>query len=153
MEQMQYLTQRFHLIPLQLCKSVKSRILYWLEINDQPFHEDIAAFHIGLFETESGYSLYLCGGKTYDPQDDDWACNSDFQPEEKYLAFDKFELFSDTGKHFDYEDFQLLVGNTVRKYLENNQDKEKSMFYQKVVTIGFDDGKLQVIADAKGVIK
>jgi hypothetical protein len=48
----------------------------------------IVAYYFGLFETHDGYTIYLVGSKEYDSEDDDWACNNDFSPSEKYLPLE-----------------------------------------------------------------
>ncbi len=47
----------------------------------------IKAINIGLFESDGGYCAYISGAEQYDENDDDWACESDFTPNEKYLHF------------------------------------------------------------------
>ncbi|MDA7501772.1 hypothetical protein N8482_00695 [Chitinophagales bacterium] len=42
--------------------------------------KEIIGFWFGLFETTTGYTMYLIGSKEFDEQDDDWACNCDYQP-------------------------------------------------------------------------
>ena len=144
MEQMQYMTERFHLKPLYMSKSLGVEIIHWLQINDQPTQTDVVAFNIGIFETEAGYSLYLSGSKTYTPTDDDWACNDDFEPEEKYLEMPMTNHTSD-----DWKEFKKLAKSSVRKYLDTRGKNADSLFYHKIVTIGFDDGELEVVADGK----
>ena len=140
MEQMHYLTERFHLLPLYLSKTLAPEIQYWLQANDHTAPAEIIAFNIGIFETENGYSLHLTGSKTYDPNNDDWACNEDYEADEKYL-----ELPMSNHTAEDWVEFQKLVRTTVEKYLELKKEDTTSLFYQKIVTIGFDDGELERI--------
>lgn len=141
MEQMQYIVKRFNLVPLYLNRTLETAILCWLQINDNSSAKGIVAFNIGIFETEESYALHLTGSKTYDPDDDDWACNEDFKADEKYLELPKSE-FSEQ----DWQDFQSLVKVMVDKYLELHAQNEKSIFYHKIVTIGFDEGDLVVVS-------
>ena len=142
MEQIQYITKRFNLIPLYLSKALGPEIQYWLQINDEPAPADIVAINIGIFETDEGYSLYLNGSKTYDAGNDDWACNDDCKVEEKYL-----QLPMSNHTHEDWEEFQQLVKDIVRSYVEVKAQDEKSLFYHKIVTIGFDEGNLELVSD------
>lgn len=53
--------------------------------------DDIIAFNFGLFETESGYSIYLIGSKTFASDNDDWATEVDYEPADKYLQINPEE--------------------------------------------------------------
>lgn len=44
----------------------------------------IIAINFGLFETSKGYNVYAIGSKEYDVEDDEWACNEDYVPNNKY---------------------------------------------------------------------
>lgn len=144
LEQMQYLTERFHLKPLYMSKSLGMEILHWLQINDEPAPAEIAAFNIRVLENEAGYSLHLTGSKTYDSKNDDWASNDDFIPEEKHL---EMPMTNHTSE--DWKEFQKVVRSSVLKYLELKGGNADSLFHHKVVTIGFDDGGLEVVSDGK----
>ena len=70
---------------------LEEKIEYWLDqmnVETSCLPADIVAFNFGLFETENGYGIYLIGSKSYDEQDDDWACDIDFEPEDKYGSSD-----------------------------------------------------------------
>ncbi len=79
--------------------------LYELLEKEKP-KTSIKAFNFGLFETRGGYSLYLIGARRYDPNNDDWACNQDFVPNNKYFKIST--RFSD-GKKWD-EVLSTLLG-------------------------------------------
>ena len=55
----------------------------WLDdiIKNEKPNSDIIAYWVGIFETEEGYETYLIGSREFDSNDDDWACNVDFTPE------------------------------------------------------------------------
>lgn len=142
MDQMQYIADRFHLQPLYLTKSLGSEIKFWLQVNDQPAPEEIVALNIGIFETEAGYSLHLTGSKVYDPNDEDWACNDDYVAVEKYLEMPMSKHTPD-----DWKNFQELVKANVEKYVLAKKEDEHSLFYHRIVTIGFDDGNLEIISN------
>lgn len=118
---------------------LKEKIEYWLnQINAEasylPTH--IVAFNFGLFETENGYGIYLIGSNFYDEHDDDWACNIDFEPKNKYLNFN-----SENIKTMKWEEFQNEVKSIISKYISTNIN-QLPIFKGKVITIGFDDGNL-----------
>lgn len=137
LEQMRYLLDRFKLSPLYLGVSVESQITAWLNLIDQPAPSDIIALNIGIFETESGYSLYMIGTNSYDENDDDWACNELFAPDEKYFEISKSDL-----KDMDEEEFQDVVKNVLEVYTEDKMQNLSSLFYNKIITLGFDEGNL-----------
>lgn len=73
---------------------------------------EIVAFNFGLFEQDKGYCVYLTGSTQYDATDDDWACNIDFEPKEKYIEFSSEECAEMT-----WEDFQISVKEIVTEYI------------------------------------
>lgn len=62
--------------------------------------ESITAYWFGMFESDV-YTLYLIGSKEYTPDDDDWACNDDFVPQQKYLRL--------TGKGYSRLEWEDLL--------------------------------------------
>jgi len=94
---------------------------------------DIKAICIGLFESESSYQIYFIASKQYDPEDDDWACNQDYEPESKYLD-------SEVPTSQGWESFQSEVIDAVKAILESDD----STILKKVehVSVGFDSGEL-----------
>ena len=140
MEQIHYLIHRYGLLPLYKNQIVSEGIKGWLSTIDEATPTDIVALNIGLFETATGYSLYLIGSKTYDAADDDWACNEDYVPEEKY-----YEIAANNLGSSDGEDLQKMVQKIVEEYAKERVENEESLFYHKIVTIGFDEGELHRI--------
>ena len=47
---------------------------------------DILAYWFGIYESTGGYEIYLIGSKVFDDNNDDWASNVDFAPQNKYLS-------------------------------------------------------------------
>ena len=142
MEQIQYLIKRYNLKPLYLTSYIETEIKHWLALNDQDAPEGIEALNIGIFRSEEGYFLYMSGSKTYDPQDDDWACNDDFVPEEKYL-----EVPMDATTDTDWLAFQSQVRGILMKEIPQLAQRHKSIYHQCIITMGFDDGNLIKIKD------
>ncbi len=111
---------------------IEQKITTWLNsINERP---EIKAINIGLFEDPDCYNAYLIGSNVYDPTDDDWACNEDFIPKNKYV-----KLTSTTS--MDWSLFQEHVFNSLKNYIANSED---STVFQnsEIVTVGFDDSEL-----------
>lgn len=137
MEQLEYLLNRFSFFPLYLHTPLQDRIGSWLGRIDKPAPADIVALNIGIFETVTGYALYLTGVRHYDEADDDWACAEDFVPEQKYL-----DLSTERKDEKDWQQLRQDVTEAVARYTAQRTDDASSLFYHKMVTIGFDDGEL-----------
>lgn len=111
----------------------------WLDrLNEtEKVNEDIVAFNFGLFETNEGYTIYLIGSKTFDPDDDDWALNIDFEPKDKYLAFDKSLV-----KTKEWEEIQNVSANLITDYVNSDKFENSILNNATAITTGFDDGDL-----------
>lgn len=92
----------------------------------------IKAINIGLFESDGGYCAYISGAEQYDENDDDWACESDFTPDEKYLYFigEKYESI-------EWEEFLNIISSAIKSLIP-----KFSFLSSRIVTIGFDSGEL-----------
>jgi hypothetical protein len=114
----------------------------WLDrLNrSDPPPDRLAAYNIRLFESQVGYMAYLIGSRVYDLDDEDWACNEDYVPIEKY-----FRLPKDLAAGKDWRDVQRQVRHLLKRYLESSESKG-SFLATGVVTVGFDDGNLERVA-------
>ena len=104
---------------------MKKQIEDWLlELShNEVIPENIVALNFGIFESENGYCVYLIGSESYDVDDDDWACDVDYEPVDKYL-------------------------NEVITILLDIISLEKVsawLLHTKYITVGFDDGVLEKI--------
>ncbi len=130
------------LINRLLCReiqNVETRIYDWLTAIDskETVPSEITAFNIGIFEQDEGYSIYLTGSEEYDADGDDWACDVDFEPANKYL-----ELSGPGIKAMEWQEFQDMIVKIVSDYLGTSANANTSVFAGRVVTVGFDDGQL-----------
>ena len=98
---------------------------------------DIIAFNIGIFETSNGYTIYLAGSREYDPGNDDWACQEDYSPTERY-----FELSPSYVCGKDWQQLEKDVIALVKGFLGSKPSPETFLANAMVVTAGFDDGEL-----------
>ncbi|MDQ3799223.1 MAG: hypothetical protein M3384_07225 [Acidobacteriota bacterium] len=97
---------------------------------------DLCAFNFGLIETEKSYSAYLTGAKTFDSENDDWACAEDFVPKEKY-----FEL----GDEFAGEDWRKVEKKFIElleRCIYSTGFSQTFLAKAEAITCGFDDGEL-----------
>ena len=100
---------------------------------------DIRAFNFGLFRNSQGsYSTYVIGARRYDPEDDDWACEEDFCPNEKY-----FDLVEYSGEDCDWRDVQSKLVGTLRQLIASPRFKGCFLAPASAITVGFDDGDLE----------
>ena len=97
---------------------------------------DVVAFNVGLIETENGYAAYLIGSRSFDPGDDDWACNEDFSPTERYC-----EIGAGCSDE-TWEAVRDRVAEELGKFLSTPEAQNSFLGRAKAVTIGFDEGEL-----------
>lgn len=76
---------------------MKKQIEDWLlELShNEVIPENIVALNFGIFESENGYCVYLIGSESYDVDDDDWACDVDYEPVDKYLNIEGVDVDPD----------------------------------------------------------
>ncbi|NNE20985.1 MAG: hypothetical protein HKN11_00100 [Rhizobiales bacterium] len=118
-------------------------ITQWLEritSNEAPAG-DIIAFNVGLLQTADGHTAYLTGSRIYDADDDDWACNEDFSPAERYCPLDPAP-----GDAPDWRTVQNDVAAQVKSFLASPQGRASYLGRARAVTVGFDDGELECVS-------
>lgn len=118
---------------------MEQQIKSWLEVinTKETIPSDIKALNFGLFESLDGYGIYLTGSRKYDENDDDWACNNDYEPAQRYFYLPKNEM--------KWDEFLKYVSEILTKHLSVFAKEVSSPFYKKVITVGFDDGDLKRI--------
>lgn len=123
---------------------IKAIIEQWLLFIDEhePVPRNIVALNFNIWEAveETGASCYtieLTGSKCYDPNDDDWACQEDFEPHERNC--DSLQLCSS----LHWEDVLNTLVDVLKELKE--ELKNTSIFSVEHVTAGFADGELTVI--------
>lgn len=139
MDQMEYLLDRFDFLPINKHIPLEESVNHWLRSIDKPTPPDIVAINIGIFEMDTGYVLYLTGASHYDAMDDDWACKEDYIPERKYL--------NTMTRTDNLDEFQATISGIIYRYIEQKAEDPSSLFYHKVVTVGYDDGELEVVSN------
>ncbi len=107
--------------------------------SSQPGNE-IKAINFGILQTEESYSIYLIGSVEYDPNDDDWACNEDFIPDEKYFALTKQEIIDK-----DWTMVQDMIINVIKSFLDSELYNDSILKAVDHITCGFDGGSLEKI--------
>ena len=116
----------------------------WLNnlLDKEKPQEDIIAINFGLYETENSIQLYICGSNEWHSDDESWASNNDYFPEDTYQSITLYEnLYRVLENNLVLGTF-LTIASTimfVNTYVLNNPGK-----FAKDVALatGFDDGDL-----------
>ena len=97
-------------------------------------NEKIKGLNFGLFESADSYMMYLIGAERFDENDENWACEVDYEPEYKYLDLNDSKL--------NDSDWEYILDYSIS--LINDYLRENDSFLTNIenITIGFDDGNL-----------
>ena len=95
----------------------------------------VIAYNFGLTEKLKCYSIYLIGSKSYDENNDDWACNESFVPREREINL----LYSKKTKWSEVLDETV---KNIQRLLKEDFIKDSFLESAKAITVGFDDGDL-----------
>lgn len=123
---------------------VKDIVRRWLLYIDA--HEtvpaDIVALNFNLWEAveengDSCYTLELTGSRHYDAEDDDWACEEDFEPRERNC--DNLQLSS----RLPWEEVLKTLVEVLKEL--KGELADISLFRVEHITAGFTDGDLITI--------
>jgi hypothetical protein len=101
--------------------------------------DDIIAYYFGIFETPEGYSIYLTGSAEYDADDDDWATNTDFEPEDNYCTL------PEAYKEMDWEEVQDKIVTLLKDFTATAAFNHSYLAKARAIAAGFDDGDLVLI--------
>ena len=120
---------------------IKRLISFWINrIDDKEvIPKSIKAFNFGIIETENDYQTYLVGTNNYNTENDDWACEEDFTPKEKYLS-----LGADSKK-WNWQEIQSIVATGIEQFIETRISPLTFVHKAEYFTTGFDDGELKRI--------
>jgi hypothetical protein len=107
---------------------------------ENPPAANIAAIYFGMLTSDKGYMVYVTGSEVYDPDDDDWAGEIDYQParKNKYLLLPR-EITSG----LKWKGVLELVAATLKELAANQPGRP--LFTDRVLTAGYDDNELVVI--------
>lgn len=119
--------------------TVKDVIEEWLKkiAATESLPQDIVAVNIGMFESDNGYGVYMCGFKEYDGENDDWTCKPEYEPREKYLML--------AGRGFESMVWETLLHQMIlalKEILESGCESVRHFFDGRIATAGFDEDKL-----------
>ncbi len=117
---------------------IKILIQSWMNRIDtsETINRKIIAFNFGIFKSEEAYTVYLIGSSKYDINDDDWSCNVEFEPKEKYLSL---------GKHSSnrsWQEIASIVKSGVEEFIRSRLSPLTFLHTAEYLTVGFDEGEL-----------
>ena len=72
-----------------------------------------------------------------DEEDDDWACYVDYEPKRKYL-----EINNLGNSNIESNSFLQVVVEIISDLMQKTEISESTLFHNRIITIGFDDGEL-----------
>lgn len=118
-------------------KKITNKLCEWLKLLNsvEVIPDNIMALYFGLYEGETDYIIYLIGSELYDENNDDWACNIDYEPKLNYIPLCPVQEMS-------WLKVEQEVILTLEEYLQNIQPNTTSFFMRKIICVGFDDGNL-----------
>ena len=101
---------------------------------------NITALNFGMLHSDKGYMVYLTGAEVYDPDDDDWAGETDYQPPRKikYLLIPR--EFT-TG--LKWKGVLAIVVASLKELVDSMPGN--ALFAGRVITASFDDEALELI--------
>ena len=114
----------------------------WLTKIEQenPPGKDIVALNFGMLNSDKGYMVYLTGAEVYDPDDDDWAGEIDYQPirANKYLLLPR-----EITKGLKWRGVLDLVADSLKELITKNLNT--GIFEGRIAAAGYDDSELILI--------
>jgi hypothetical protein len=100
----------------------------------------IIGFYFGIFETTTGFEMYVAGTISFDEEDEDWATEVGFEPVDKYFTLgEDFQL----GK--DWEQVLEKVESMLYSYVNSDAFLTSFLKNAEGIATGFDDGNLTII--------
>lgn len=114
---------------------IKTTIKHWLVrlSENEKIPKNIIALNFNISEP---YGISLIGSWVYDENNDDWACNEDFIPENFFISLDILEGLS-------WEQVLKILFQIFSELLKDNPGLK--IFQIPYISIGFVDGDLMKI--------
>ena len=114
---------------------LKTSVKEWLiALEKEQLPDNIKALNFGLYEP---YGMEVIGAKKYDAEDDDWACEEDFVPEQRECPY--FEI----DESIEWEKVLEIATSILQELVEELNDNK--LLKIEHITTGFCDGDLVII--------
>ena len=102
---------------------------------DQQLNEnipnEIIAFNINIYE--SPFNIEIVGSNEFDLEDEDWACNEDWTPENRHVSVSN-SLFGNS-----WESAQENITSMTKQYLKTNSENRLNSELCKLTNILFSE--------------
>ncbi len=116
-------------------KKIEFEFNNWLEsILIEELPTDIKGFALNLYEGPDCWEVELIGAATFDPDNEDWACDDVFMSE-------RFEIPQEDVPG-NWENALNEIANWFNIYLKSNSRGSKKLSSAEGIGIGFVDGNL-----------
>lgn len=111
----------------------------WLEHHIEMIPSNIVAINFNLYEgADDSYHIQVNGTESFDPDDEDWACDDAFTTGEDIFEVPRTDDIQEWQEGLEY------MTNMVKKYLDEGSFASKLMNYE-AVGIGFVDGDIEIL--------
>ena len=122
---------------LKLDKGNKDFFVWLDSILKDELNNDVKAINFNLYEdADNKWSIELVGTFSFNKDDDDWACDVDYEPVDKYLNIEGVDVDPDK---FLNEVITILLD------IISLEKVSAWLLHTKYITVGFDDGVLEKI--------
>ncbi|MDH3997655.1 MAG: hypothetical protein OET90_02345 [Desulfuromonadales bacterium] len=116
----------------------ESEFIVWLDKQlDVVIPDQVIAFNINIYE--SPFNIEIVGSNEFDPDDEDWACNEDWVPENRMHPVTD-ELFGGS-----WEEAQDNIIAMAKAYLVSDFKNVAKLKVAKAFAVGFVDGNLNFV--------
>lgn len=110
----------------------------WIEHQlDVDIPDEIIAFNINIYE--SPFNIEIVGSKDFTPDDEDWACNEDWVPDNRMISVSE-NIFGES-----WEEALENILSWSKSYLESGSKNNTKLKAAKAFAVGFVDGNLSYV--------
>lgn len=115
-----------------------SDFIGWIDrqLNEE-LPEKIIAFNINIYE--SPFNIEIIGSSKFDPEDEDWACNEDWVPENRSISVSS-SIFGNS-----WQEAQENILAMAKQYFQSSSKNAHKLKVAKAFTVGFVDGNLSYV--------
>lgn len=114
----------------------KNTVFEWLDSQfKKGIPSDVKALYLNLVESVGDVDIELFGIGDFDPNDEDWACDDNYQG-------NSLELLDVMGNPDDWEKVLIEVSSLVSDYIASNEGKVASI---SRIGVGFGDSEIELV--------
>ncbi|RJG35874.1 hypothetical protein [Motilimonas pumila] len=110
----------------------------WIDMQlNESIPNEIIAFNINIYE--SPFNIEIVGSNEFDLEDEGWACNEDWIPENRFISVSN-SLFGNS-----WESAQENIVSMAKQYLNANSENVVKLQQAQGFAVGFVDGNLTYV--------